>query len=750
MRSNAEANEISFLQTAAGDLGLLLDTQINIVMSPQNYSKPIAWLVTEDADVNNLSEISRSALWDEYDEGYAINMMPDVVAFAGKDVKGLWYATRMIYQVFANANDHSPAHPVSYCYDITNWPDFKLRGMHLPLQGNQSNTDLNFVKSLIRASALYHYNTLIVDVFDSLQFDNYPIASCPNALTKSQVGELVQLGKQYGLNVIPGINSLGHAQAWLFQEDRLSNPNYRDTVLSLVEDVTSPDVRRERTLCPNYSEVDSLLFGIYDELIELFEPNSFFVGLDEAFDWCECPRCVGKIASTLFKNHVNKLNNYLKGRNLRMLMFQDMLLESGAWPVGTPMHSYPPNSTSPAYSRIDPNNILMICWQYWSFGSDGYPAFNYINNGFTSAGMTWYRTAENTGASSATNNIRTYSQWVKNNGGEGMFGSTWSLPHNMPLGGGMRTLPYHLGVYVRGGDAFWSCTALPPVDSNGNERYTPEIEMERYYSRHFRQTDSNYVPVNINQWRNWDLYDPYANDGQPAAFDFGPKKDLSSLITCDTGLDGIPYSGLNTGKGIALYGPNSPNYNAPVSVNDIEINREVLSILFMHTCGRSVPFVPATETTPASAVPVAEYIIHYEDGTTATQQVVYARDILSFDSELYIYTNLDTERIWPSFIGRVPGGLPMRVHTLKWTNLKPTVKVESIDLLSLQTIASPVTLAITVEVGEKTCEDLYLLNDPSLNPADFNHDCRVDFQDFAIFASSWLECINPADTACIE
>ena len=35
------------------------------------------------------------------------------------------------------------------------------------------------------------------------------------------------------------------------------------------------------------------------------------------------------------------------------------------------------------------------------------------------------------------------------------------------------------------------------------------------------------------------------------------------------------------------------------------------------------------------------------------------------------------------------------------------------------------------------------------SPSDFNHDCYVDFKDFAIFAQEWLTCYNPQDPMCI-
>jgi hypothetical protein len=32
---------------------------------------------------------------------------------------------------------------------------------------------------------------------------------------------------------------------------------------------------------------------------------------------------------------------------------------------------------------------------------------------------------------------------------------------------------------------------------------------------------------------------------------------------------------------------------------------------------------------------------------------------------------------------------------------------------------------------------------------DLNHDCKIDFEDFAIMAANWMKCNDPADTACV-
>jgi hypothetical protein len=96
---------------------------------------------------------------------------------------------------------------------------------------------------------------------------------------------------------------------------------------------------------------------------------------------------------------------------------------------------------------------------------------------------------------------------------------------------------------------------------------------------------------------------------------------------------------------------------------------------------------------------VARYTIHFADSTDQVQDILYGRDVLAFDSAYFLYGKLDSQRAWPSLVGRTRAGEALRCHVLRWVNPRPDVAIRSVDLASLGTVASPVVLGITSESG---------------------------------------------------
>jgi len=663
-RSNASEQEKAYLRTFAADLEHLLGARPDVhTDGGATRGRPVAWITTGAAP--GRWEPSSEGGWGTKPEGYAIEMRPDGIAIAGADLRGLWYGTRMAYQIVANAGDDRPGEPRAPCLAITNWPDHRIRGLHLPLK---INTDFELLASLMKCLALYHHNLVVIEVHDAVRYEAQPLGSAPHAYGKHVVRHLVELGQRYGLEVVPGLNSLGHIQEWLFQPYRLDRlAEFRE----LIEDPSRPTRRRERTLCPSNPKGRELLFGIYDELLELFKPKRFLVGLDEAFDWAECRRCKGKDPARLFANHINALNDYFRARQVQMIMFQDLFLEKKNWPLGPPCHS---QGTAPALDLIPRENILMCCWQYSTHTE--YPAFkHFVDRRFQCVGASWFQ----------PENIWGYSRYVQAHGGQGMIGTTWT-PHGWgPRHWQIRTDPSRLAAYVRGGDAFWSCNL--PKTAPGDEGYDAEAEIERHYARSRRDRRAKFSPVDIDRWRNWGLSDAIAGDRAPAAFDHGPDHDVSCLVGCSAGMGGIPFSGLDTGKAIALRGAWEPNVQAPGRVEGLAVGRPARALLFLHTCGWETP----------RGTPVARYTVHFDDGTDQIVDVLYGRDILAFDGKSFIYEKLDRQTARLSLVGRTRLGRAVRFHTLRWENPRPAVPIESVDLASLGTIAAPMVLAITTE-----------------------------------------------------
>jgi len=195
-RSNASEQEQAALRTFAADLEHLLGTRPDVHMDDgATRDRPVAWLTADAAP--SRWEPSIGGGWNTKPEGYTIEMRPDAIAMAGADQRGLWYGTRMAYQIVANACDDRPLAPRAPCLAITNWPDHRIRGLHLPLK---INTDFELLASLMKCLALYHHNLLVIEVHDAVRYDQQPLGSAPHAYEKHVVRHLV--GRSVGMGGI--------------------------------------------------------------------------------------------------------------------------------------------------------------------------------------------------------------------------------------------------------------------------------------------------------------------------------------------------------------------------------------------------------------------------------------------------------------------------------------------------------------------------------------------------------------------
>ena len=65
--------------------------------------------------------------------------------------------------------------------------------------------------------------------------------------------------------------------------------------------------------CPNHPDLPTVVFSLFDELIEAFEARAFHVGMDEVFVLGHCPRCQGKSKADLFAQAVGDPHAHLVG-----------------------------------------------------------------------------------------------------------------------------------------------------------------------------------------------------------------------------------------------------------------------------------------------------------------------------------------------------------------------------------------------------------------------------------------------------
>ncbi len=261
----------------------------------------------------------------------------------------------------AGGSESSPAVPGAWVPGvwICDWPYLRFRGVHLCIF---PNTELPAIRQAILWSARFKCNAVVIEPWASLKSRKRPETAYEHTYSPEQIRTLVLLGQALQMDMIPMLNSWGHASGMrsrsgehvvldrfpefrpLYEGDgwsfRLSNPAIYDH-----------------------------LFDRYGELLELFRPVRYFhVGMDEAWGHLGAVKLElppGKQPHELTAEHLLKLHRYFADRKIQILMWHDMLIRRGDPEVGGagPAGSFPPYNTHLALDKL-PRDIIIAAWNY--------------------------------------------------------------------------------------------------------------------------------------------------------------------------------------------------------------------------------------------------------------------------------------------------------------------------------------------------------------------------------------------------
>jgi hypothetical protein len=233
-----------------------------------------------------------------------------------------------------------------------------VRGLHLTAPGkNDLPAALAFVGEVLPKEGV---NTLILEFDYSFDFRSRPEFNDPRALGKDEARQLAAVCKEYGIDLIPQVNCLGH-QSWAKRNGRLleKHPEFDETPGKYPE---NKDIYC-RSYCPLHPDVHKVLFDLINELASACNATSFHVGMDEIFILADpdCPRCGGKTSAEVLATEVKTLHDHLQTIHCRMWMWGDRFLDSKATKLGKWEASE--NATQSAIDSV-PKDIVMCDWHY--------------------------------------------------------------------------------------------------------------------------------------------------------------------------------------------------------------------------------------------------------------------------------------------------------------------------------------------------------------------------------------------------
>lgn len=283
-------------------------------------------------------------VWSERkDDGYDIEVNEEGCVISAGCLRGLMYAVDVLMQLADKTG-------FKYC-KISDTPMMEFRGVHIALPARK---DIPFLKKFIREVAVpMRYNSVIIQVSAAMRYDNYPeinatwLRSIENykkglwpkpahygfiggdILEKSEVAEICDYIRSFGLEVVPEVQCLSHTQYITTAYPELAEVDQNKDVKRF-EDLYAGDEGAHsfyhHNMCPLHEEYYDYVFGIADEVVEVMKPERYLhMGHDEVFLMGACEKCAEVDKAKLFGDEVTKLNEYVKSKNLTMMIWSDML-----------------------------------------------------------------------------------------------------------------------------------------------------------------------------------------------------------------------------------------------------------------------------------------------------------------------------------------------------------------------------------------------------------------------------------------
>ncbi len=592
-------------------------------------------------------------------EGYRLNVARKTACLVASDRRGLIYGVETVLSLLR----HSPALGIPAC-SIADEPAMELRGVHIGLPARE---DIDFTKRLIRyLLAPMRYNTIFLQITSGMQFDRRPEIneaalevqaraargegpSLPHSsmiaggsyLTKDEVRDLVAYAREYGFEVIPEIQSLGHVQYLTATYPEISELEPVEAEEEAEVDVEKADRRPSAVYahcyCPLQEKPYEIIFDLIDEIVDVVGPSRYVhMGHDEVYTIGVCERCRGRDPAELLALHINRLHEYLQSKGLGMMIWGDML------------HDVTRYKTPPAIDRIPKDIILLDFIWYFHLGKD--IETHLLDHGFKVVMGNMY-----------SSHYPRYAARRRRKGVIGAEVSTWSRGDEYTLGARGK-----LYDFIYSANMMWSA----------------------FYREEFRLTYDRMITDIVPHLRSrlrGRTFPSQIKGSRFSAISLGKKglADRDAGLRLEPGrreLRGVPFR-IGHALGVQSKAAREPGHPQQVSV---AVNRRADSLIFLHATDGS-----AMRGRSSRLNAVGEYVIEYADGSRAKVPIGYGGNIAAwhrrhaeplhhpmFRHSGYMATYLAD----PLIQDKTADGEDITVYGYEWLNPRPNQTIRRVRL----------------------------------------------------------------------
>ncbi len=365
-------------------------------------------------------------------EHYAISATPDGATITSCGQAGLFYGAQTLLQMIQRDDKG----PYISAVTVDDWPSLAFRGVHLFTGKDAMPLQRKLVE---RIFARYKFNHLVLES-DYTQWDTNPKLTVERSVPKDQIREYVKLARENFLEPIPLVQSLGHSE-WMFTNGQ-NTDLAEDSKARYAYAVTNPKT---------YNFIEK----IYDETLDLFDSTRYFhIGHDEVKNIGDYPHREDSKqwrVTKLFTYDVNKLHDFFKAKDVKVMLWGDMLLDKSessddAANAGSP-------EEAKARREAIPKDAIICDWHYEPRKPEAYKSLKVFRDaGFKTIACTWYTPANIYGFARAAHD---FDAW-------GLLQTTWA-----GYSVDQKTLQSELRqftAYILAAEYAWNADVAPPPE----------------------------------------------------------------------------------------------------------------------------------------------------------------------------------------------------------------------------------------------------------------------------------------------
>ncbi len=263
-------------------------------------------------------EIGDLELYD--DEEYYMEIGESSIFIAGLTVEGMLLGLK----AFIRMSEELETMPTMI---IGDYPNIPFRAVHTCVFRPDDGTDKEeshpeYIKKMIKMAALCGYNHIFIEFWGMFPY-SMDYAHWPNAYTKEEIADLVSFAAdKMHITPLPAQNLTTHA-GW----SRIVTRQH--TVLDQRPDLADMYIPGGWCFATENPKTKEFIKKCIDELVEMFRnPPYLHCCCDKAFGFGSTEEDRTMSADILFAKHISFLNTYLGEKNVRMVMWGDMLYSS--------------------------------------------------------------------------------------------------------------------------------------------------------------------------------------------------------------------------------------------------------------------------------------------------------------------------------------------------------------------------------------------------------------------------------------